>query len=880
MPEVIQQREVIPIYAPVKGFQPALGERIRLSSHATPATDFRKLTEMGVNLFFGRTDNLRPLDSKDANPSLETLFALRQQVLDAGGSWGMFVSTAFPSVDELRGGSGVVNILNGNRVPAWSPWDTERFRWSGQKFSVINRRFPNLEAVVLGIFGNYGDAFFFSGLSKQDPVMMSEWKSVFNTEPPDSGLWVGDEHARMSWTRKIEREYGSLDKALLSWGLDPEHPPRSFYPYTQEYPYHARLEFWDWYKQAIPYVASTLSGMAKEVFLRSSVLVPFGPPNDQPFLGVDAFTTLQALKNKADAVVLSNIGFYEFTENWAMTLGRIRGASRKTEMPLWTSSASQEGIRDFNRRLFESLSLGTKGHIDWEESWMLHSSLIGGNYEMFIHRQPRCGLAIIHPSSTHNLRLSQPVPPLMYRGLVELRDYLDFDVLEESAIIQGALSSYPVAAVFEGTIWKSQTLTAIKNWVDEGGVLIVYNFGRMGDERGDVKFHNDLFSYANNLTPARIDEKWVGQIPERYSVRLDEKVSEELLRGRWGAVKGDARPALNDAEIRLPVHGDSDVFVEIRFANAQQEVGELHIIVNDRRHASLSLSGGGARFQINVRKEDQKSGMLRVVFSGMQPEQEALVQSIVVSKEGADGEVSALSGWMDAPLTPAQIKQWTRGHGKGMTIYFPAQRDQWKAFLTVIRHAVYRIDQIDSERKPYPLIDDVRDGVFATDLGDALLFWNSNAQKGEITVIDKNNKSHKIELAPNEIHLLNLQPEYFLKVFWKEHFITHEGAATDEGIFLKAGEKAVVRFEVPQDGRYRIFCRSEYESRPVPVKISYEFGELRTTRGGWQGDLSPVGDFEFESGMVEITITAETDTLITALVVTQDPRIVGFRLKK
>ncbi len=63
-------------------------------------------------------------------------------------------------------------------------------------------------------------------------------------------------------------------------------------------------------------------------------------------------------------------------------------------------------------------------------------------------------------------------------------------------------------------------------------------------------------------------------------------------------------------------------------------------------------------------------------------------------------------------------------YGKGLTIYFPANKSLLKGYLEVVRQAMYHLSQIDPTRRDALPIDDSADGVYATLFTDKILYYN------------------------------------------------------------------------------------------------------------------------------------------------------------
>ncbi|MCH8275448.1 MAG: hypothetical protein IH851_11735 [Armatimonadetes bacterium] len=884
--------ELFPLYAGPAAFNAEPGERMRLGSFVPHPWEVQDLIAAGVSLFVAETEELGPPDSEDPRFNWDLFAAQRESIGEQGGGWALSAYTTFPAFDDsLIVGEGTVNLLNGEWIPAWSPWNQERIRWSAEKFGEINRRFPRLEALTIGVFGEYGDASLFTGQARLDKAQANVWKSKLHTEPPLFGFWCGDPKALESWRRFLVARHDSVGQAYTDWGMDPAEMPELPRPVDPKYPYVARIEFMEWYRAGIPALVSSLSGIASEIFTETPILVPVGPPTDRPYLGLDVFLVAQAAHGKAAALKVTNVGFYTFALDWAMSLGRIRGAARAAGLPLWTEAPTVGGARDFNQRLFEALSLGSRGHIDWPQALRARRTDLTRILPHLEYAEPQCDVAVLHPTSSHVLRPSQPAPLLMLRGLVELRDYLDFDVLEESAVAEGALRNYRVAVLFEGTVWNPRTLSALRRWVTAGGVLLAYDFGKMADPLGNTAVYQELFGFASRLAPAKPTDRWVGDIPEAYRIPIGDMGGDEFLLGRWGPAEGGGRPAYNGAQLRLPVRKPADLTVTVSFTQAQEPTRVLDILLDGRKVAGLTLEGGLSRFQFLVDKRRISGDTLRLGFAGMGSREAVRVASVEVAEEGVEGEPGLLSGWFEAPVDIGVVRSsWSRRFGEGRVIFFPGRRDLWKQYISVVRHAVYRLSRIETGRENARLLDDRRDGLYMTDLRTRVALFNSTERAVAVSLPGPRAKDADVTVPagrlviasaePPVVHIL-IQCEEFSKPgdARKIRFAVAKPRAAVNAVRVAAGGFIETVVTVPRAGRYRLFARTFKRGRPATVRFSAgEVDSAPVSAEFGLGDVYLAGEFDLERGQTTLRLSSDEGFVADLVVLTDAPHVVGYRV--
>jgi hypothetical protein len=866
---------LVPIFTQPAKFLPTEGERMRLGC-VMPAPDaLQKLVELGVSYFEAETDRLGPpLPNAPSPYGWENLAAQRSAAKAAGALWGLGIYTTFPIGDEGGVSAGTAtNLTTGETAPTWSPWSMDRVRYSARKFGAVNRKFPKLDLVTLGVFGEFGDASFFSGSARNSP---EAWRAKLGTEPPQQGVWAGDALALDSWRKKLVALYGSVEAAYRAWGMEQPPDGRLPTPLDSSFPFSARLAYQDWYRSVMPNLTASLSDLAANIFVDSPALVPVGPSTDSPYLGLDVFRVAAAARGMgATGIKVTNVGLYDFASDWAMSLGRIRGASKAAGAAIVSEGATQSPER-FEQRLFEALCLGARCHIDWPEAYV--SAAPETLSSDLTPEEPACDVAVLHPTSSHSLSLSQPAPPLTYRGAVELRDYTDFDELEESAVMAGALAKYRVAALFEGALWDARVLRAIRDWVESGGTLIAYDFGKMSDAEGSTAIYQELFGFATQLTPSKAADKWLGSVPPCYKVNLGVGDSEFLL-GAWGQGTNEARVAFNGAALRLPTQPESGAVVTIQLGAS--EVKQLEISSGGKLLAGVGLEGGLKLVRFSVEKGQMADGVLTLTLGGLSGKSGVPIASITVARADSDEPPAILNGRFDAPVEPDQVRGWSRPLGKGRVVFFPGKRDQWKAYVNVIRECVYRLSRIDPAKRDARLVDDERDGVYAVDLGTRIALYNGG-QSG----VTKTVMGATITIPPGSMRLTSGDAKPHIGVVQFEAQ-PHAGLPMAEvaeaspgtggsAVRVSPGQTLKVEVSVPRAGRYRLFARTLRNGALAPAKFEVAGAESAPASKG-TGDVYLVGEFELEEGANAVVVFSDLPFLADLLVITDLKGVTGFR---
>jgi len=870
-----------PIYAEPSSFISKEGERMRLGSYMPPADRLEELNQMGIKLFVSETDRLAPPDQGTGPYSIENLAAQRNAALATGAKWGLDVYTSFTNFDDMTSvGEGTLEMRTGEKVPAWSPWNPQRISFTAVRYGRMNRAFAEMGMVSLGVFGEFGDASMFSGLVAFAPELASRWEDTLRTEPPSAGFWSGDTFARDSWKRALEAKFGSIEQAYAAWGMSPANAAALPIPLDASYPYIARIDFQDWYRSALPQMSAALADIGRNIFKKSPVVVPIGPPNDLPELGLDIFRVAEAVKPNATALKVTNLGLYDFAENWAMSLARIRSSARAAGIPLIASSP-YGSPSEFSERLFEAVALGATAVIDAPNAFLGNRRNLSTLSPGLVHQAPRTDVAVLHPTNSHLLSPGRVAPAATYRGATELRDYADFDVLTESAVAAGALKPYRVAIVFEGPVWDGETLQAIKEWVSGGGTIVAYDFGKMADLRGNTSVYQELFGFASSLPPAPDSLRWQGEIPATYTLDVGSQADEMHLAAGWADSDGVSRRAMPGATILLPV-GEGTSVVTVSLAKAPAS-GRVEFRSRGRFLAGVGSNAGVRQVQFAVDSSLVHGNVLSITATGFEAADEVRIDTIEVATESG-GTAMPLAGRFVAPVAVETVKAWTHPFGKGCAIFAPIKQTEREQFLSVVRHAIFSLSEIASGKSDAKNFDDRRDGLYVVDLGERIAIFNATDKAADWTMP---NGSGAVTVPAASFRFFSGSATPPPIVVQAETFATPtaplaESRAASPGqgataVRVAANAVFEIVLNVPEARTYRVYARTLRNGNQVPVRFRVGDVESAPVAAAGPGDVYLVGEFSLNAGENRIQLLSDKTFLADVVVATAEHGIIGFR---
>ncbi len=188
----------------------------------------------------------------------------------------------------------------------------------------------------------------------------------------------------------------------------------------------------------------------------------------------------------------------------------------------------------FVRRMFSDATGGASQLFTYE--YMQHAPLIQRYVHLYTGKPGDTHIAVLCPTTDY--RLGADFTPIINASEV-LRDYTDFDVLDELLIIDGALTSkYKTAVILMGEYVEQTVLDKLEHWVKSGGQLVICAPTSMHNVEGvtwSLLNMQKLGSGRITVIPAEADyHQWIA--------KLIPAVDEELLNdgvkdGVWVAVR-------------------------------------------------------------------------------------------------------------------------------------------------------------------------------------------------------------------------------------------------------------------------------------------------------------------------------------------------------
>jgi hypothetical protein len=863
----------------------ASGERMILSTSASSISDMQVLSSLGFTLFQTDSDHLSTEEVASGRWDWHTQEAARQAVRSLGLDWCYFPHYAFPPPWYRKGVpfTAIECLEHKQPVAAFSPWDPTWPGFISRGYDALARQFPTpadpkgekrgVSALYVGVHGDFGEAGLLSGgrVSPAIPAQRDDWIRRFGNDHDHLGWWCNDPKARADFRASMLQKYASLEGINTAWKRALKTPEEITYPVAPRADAPREwLDFVDWYQGSVGRAVELNLEAARSHFPNSLLMLPAGFSDENPRGGNDN-SLLPKLAAKVHAEVRSTHGgLYPFAGNAATMVGRLGSASRFYNVPFWTEGQINLTPEQETERIFEAISQGAKGYFDWANNAVANRDVFY-RYSKFMRvDKPIVDVAMFYPAEAQKLRPDQPYAPLFAQATAYVRDFANFDIVDDRMVLDGCLSNYRALVLWEGTQADQATLDKIKAWVLNGGVLLCYDFGKVTNFDGAAPWYDkaDLLGYIQELAPAKLTERYIGSVPAQYRLQVGDPENANYLaeggEGWYPPQKEEnqtRRWTKEKASLNLPVNPERRYTVIVRATLPQEAAGLKHLVfINETQVGEMNSPGdvtyrflvpaealnGKALATLRFQSETLRASMPIPGSTEAHPAVGVLVQSVQMVESGTqEAEALPPTGAVRRELNIGLLNtSWARQAGKGVTIYFPATRKLLYGYFEVIRRVVYHLSSIDPTHRDALSVDETDDGIYATLFADKILYYNSRnekvlktvkiapqafaAWKGDITTPAEN--TWTLTLEPHSIGAIYFTAPPQELLFECEEFKelgdlkptvdpTSSPGAGPTCVIIPKGKSISTRISVDVAGQYTLFARTLRAGKLTPVDI-------------------------------------------------------------
>lgn len=384
----------------------------------------------------------------------------------------------------------LTGLRTGRKLACISLWSPDLPRWLTENYDALAAHYANAApppALYLGVYGDYGEPIFPMGWNEQEKQAFGET----GTGRPD--FWCGDPYAKRDFQRYALEKYRSLRAVNAAWRTafaaeaDVDYPPAAFDADAKiVLPQERRrwLDFIEWYDQGMTRLAERVCQLARQRFGKSQLALPIGGGSEDLFFGQDVTALVKVAVRWHVQVRSTHGGYKPFAENYPRMIKRVSTACRFYHAEQCLEPPGRLGADREVSRVMEDLSCGAAEHWDWAYNVLEQRSVYQEYAAFFTCESPRVEAALFFPTTSHRLQRKENYPQVMASVGERLRDVMDYDVVDEPLIADGALDGFNVLIWPEGAVLEAATLDRMARWVESGGVIVKAGGGPIEDVEG------------------------------------------------------------------------------------------------------------------------------------------------------------------------------------------------------------------------------------------------------------------------------------------------------------------------------------------------------------------------------------------------------------
>jgi len=345
---------------------------------------------------------------------------------------------------------------DGFGISLWNPLllevNEEMYRQLREQFG------DKIEAIYPGIYGDFGEAHYMAG-----------WNAWLRPKPkhqhPD--YWTGDVLARADFRKRMREKYAGLAGINKAWSTAFTADDQVAYPPLDGIGQRRWvLDYVDWYYESMTRFTRDVCALAKRYFPDVLIAPKLGCGDENGMWGQDNSAIPEALAEIGVAVRST----HGSSPNFAVR--RISSACKFYGNRFETETAGGTNRRDAIKKFFIDASCGCAEIFEYPTAILAVADIFAGCRRHLRGEHSITDVAFFFPTAWHRIHLRQGYPPQLVEAAEELRDIMDFDVVDENMIQDGALNGYRVLVMFDGNVMERATFDKIIAWVERGGALV------------------------------------------------------------------------------------------------------------------------------------------------------------------------------------------------------------------------------------------------------------------------------------------------------------------------------------------------------------------------------------------------------------------------
>ena len=319
-----------------------------------------------------------------------------------------------------------------------------------------------------------------------------------NVQP---GFWVNEAPARAHFKDWMRSKYASVQDLNTAWGTTFPDFDSLDYPKDNTQPRYW-LDFVSWYHQAFTERMGKIVDLAQQHFPQTPINFNLGYPYEKITLGQDLTGLVKMAAGKHNIYVRTPTGAsvpFLYTKRVA-TAARLYGPASFSSEPVNGNATYDQMALAY----FKDLTTGVKWHFDYGPNYdNCRQSLADYRTIWMDGEYPRVNTALFFPTTAHYLDdwdswrgegFSGGFPEGLQQYAEDLRDMIDYDVVDERLVSDGFLDAYTFLIWPTGKVAESATLQKVTTWVKNGGTLLIADIKSIHTVEGAGAFEDLLTS--------------------------------------------------------------------------------------------------------------------------------------------------------------------------------------------------------------------------------------------------------------------------------------------------------------------------------------------------------------------------------------------------
>lgn len=333
-----------------------------------------------------------------------------------------------------------------------------------------------IESVLLGIQGDFGEAIY--------SVTGGGWTFNIPGEYHNhAGYWCGDKYALASFRKAMAAKYGTTDALNKAWGtsfgsLDKvEFPGRkdelkefeAKVPSGDPQVRRRWLDFTDWYRAEMTDWSDWWMKTTRKHFPKTPIYLCTGG-DAEPHHGSN-FAEQCRVAAKHDAGVRITNEASNYADNFVITRW-VASAGKHYNACFGFEPAAAEDETGIVARIYNATASGANQLHDYNSNVVKTASRLDAQRKhikwLFHVPEPIVPVALWYPNVDLTLKWGGFFPEARL-----LRDYVDYDFVDETMLRNDALANHRVLLIMHGAVMETMDAAIIAEWIKGGGRAIV-----------------------------------------------------------------------------------------------------------------------------------------------------------------------------------------------------------------------------------------------------------------------------------------------------------------------------------------------------------------------------------------------------------------------